>query len=196
MGKAKYRNAVIALTRKTPVVTVDSVRKIAGGPYVHLLLHTMVKKGELHRITKGCYSHIDDPTMAVFCFQPAYLGLQNAMSIHNIWEQETNAVILTTKRIREGTREILGNNVLLRHIPVEHYFGFEYVRYGEEHIPVSDIEKTLLDMVHFRQPLDKGILTAMRKKIDKRKLQQYLKRYELEFTKLFFEKTGLGSHTF
>ncbi|MBI3033882.1 hypothetical protein HYY72_01875 [Candidatus Woesearchaeota archaeon] len=192
MGTVKYRNAVIALVRKTPVVTVDSIRKIAGEMYVHLLLHTMVKKGELHRITKGCYSHIDDPALAVFCFQPAYLGLQDALSIHNIWEQETNPVILTTKKVREGTREILHTNVLLRHIPVKYYFGFEYVQYGEAHIPVSDIEKTLLDMVHFKQPLDKGILRTMREHIDKRKLQQYLKMYEPEFTPLFLKKTGLG----
>lgn len=192
MGTVKYRNAVLKLIRETPVVTVDSIRKIAGEPYAYLMLHTMVKKGELHRITRGFYSRFDDPTMSVFCFQPAYLGLQNALSIHNIWEQETNSVILTTKKIREGTREILGNNVLVRHIPAKYYFGVEYVQYGEAYFPVSDIEKTLIDFVYFGQSPGKEILSSMKKNIDRRKLQKYLKEYEPGFSSLFLAKTGIG----
>ncbi len=193
MGTVKYKDAVLELVRKTPVVTIGSIRKIAGEQYVHLLIHTLAKKGLIHRITKGWYSRFDDPTMAVFCFQPAYLGLQNALSIHNIWEQETNTIILTAKKVREGTREIFGNNVVLRRIPSRLYFGVEYVQYGDAYFPVSDIEKTFLDFVYFKQPLDREVLNIIKRKIDRGKLKKYLKLYCREFSVEFLKETGIGS---
>jgi len=113
MGKIKYRQAVLEFIAKTPVVTLASLKKMAGERYVHLLVHTLIKKRELYRLARGCYSRREDPTLTVFCFQPAYLGLQNALSIHNLWEQETNAIILTTKTVREGRRTVCGNDALL-----------------------------------------------------------------------------------
>ena len=189
MGKVKYRDALMSLFRKTPVVSVDSVRKIAG-EYAYLLLHKMEHRGEIHRITKGWYSLLDDPAIAVFCFQPAYLGLQDALSIHNLWEQETNAVIMTTKTVRQGVRRICGANAVMWRIPMQQYFGVEYVQYGGTYVPVSDIEKTLLDMVYFRQPIEREVLVEAQKQVDGRKLQEYVKKYGPGFARLFLEKTG------
>ncbi|MBI2575119.1 type IV toxin-antitoxin system AbiEi family antitoxin domain-containing protein [Candidatus Woesearchaeota archaeon] len=195
MGKVKYKDRVIQLIRNSPVITIDSIRKIAGRKYTYLLLNILVKKGELHRLGRGCYSLIEDPAMAVFCFQPAYLGLQNALSIHNLWEQETNPLILTTKTVREGTREILGNNVFLRRIPVHLYFGVEYVQYGGAFVPVSSPEKTLLDMLYFRQPMEREVLAALRKKSDRTRLREYISRYGPEFSKLCRKLKIIGHYT-
>ncbi len=185
MGKIKHIGKIRALCMKTPVITMQSIKNIIGKDrsYAKVLVHNMVKRRELFRITKGKYSIHDDPSLAVFCFKPAYLGLQDALSIHNIWEQETIPIILTTHIIREGKREILGTNVLLYRLPLQYFFGIEYKIYGDFHVPVSDIEKTFIDLVFFEQPISKDILSVFRKVCVKKKIKEYAKLYPPEVRK-------------
>lgn len=162
---------------------ISSLQKIVGlqSMYTDIILHNLVKKGELFRLTKGWYAAKDDPTFAVFCFKPAYLGLQQALSIHNLWDQETNTIILTTKIVREGTRSLFQENVLVKRIPSPLFFGIEYLPYGDSYVPVSDKEKTFLDLLYFEQPIDAKVLAEFRKTIDRKKLKKYLKNYSLNF---------------
>jgi len=121
--------------------------------------------------------------LIVFCFKPAYLGLQNALSFHNLWEQETNPVIITTRELRRGIRKVFDRNVLIRRISRKYLFGFEYYEDGDFYFPYSDIEKTFIDMVYFRQPLDAEVISSFREKIDRKKLAEYLKKYSERFRK-------------
>ena len=180
MGKVKYLQNVKEFCRKTPVVSINSLKKLIGinKEYVYIMLNKMVQHGELHKITRGMYSVHDDPLLAVFCFKPAYIGLQEALSIHNLWEQETNVVILTAKTAREGVRTICGNNVIIKRLNPEHFFGFTYVQYSDWIVPVSDMEKTLIDMVYFKQPFDKKLVQEFKKRIDVKKLKKYLQKYD------------------
>ena len=43
--------------------------------------------------------------------------------------------------------------------------------------PYSDIEKTFIDMIYFKQPLDEETLKNFREKLNKKKLNSYLKHY-------------------
>lgn len=180
MGAIKHQQKVLDFFRKTPVASILSVRKIVGekSTYVYLLLNKMVAQGKLHRLTRGMYSLTDDPTLAVFCFKPAYLGLQEALGIHNLWEQETNAVILTTKTVREGPRLVSGSTVLLKRIPPQLFFGIEYQQYWDFYLPVSDVEKTFLDLIYFRQHIDKELLHQFRRRINRKTLKKYLAYYD------------------
>ena len=60
-------------------------------------------------------------------------------------------------------------------------FGYEYYKYSLEnkeiYLPYSDIEKTFIDMVYFKQPLDNEAIENFKEKIDKKKLKDYLKKY-------------------
>ena len=56
------------------------------------------------------------------------------------------------------------------------FFGFEMVKYYDFWIPISDIEKTLIDFVYFKQPLSKETLKEMKKKIRPNIMREYLKR--------------------
>ncbi len=181
MGKIKHLTCVRDFLKKTPVATIASLKKIVGGDYAYLLAENLVKRGELKRLAKGVYSTSDDPTLAVFYFRPAYIGLQAAMSIHGLWDQETNAVIITSQNVRAGLRTVFGNNVLVRKIAPKHFFGFKHHEYQSLCIPVSDIEKTFIDMIYFRQPIDKDVLKEFRVRIDKSKLDEYLERYPARF---------------
>jgi predicted transcriptional regulator of viral defense system len=185
MGKIKYLNKIRELFQKSPLVTISSLKRILGREkgYIHVMLNNLVRKGEIFRVTRGKYSQHDDPTVAVYCFQPSYLGLQNALSIHNLWEQETNIIILTTQTVREGLRKCMGSRILLKRIPPALFFGVEYKQYGNFYVPVSDIEKTFLDLLYFRQLTGRQLISHFRKKLDRDKLNTYLSKYEQNFQK-------------
>ncbi len=180
MGKIKYISKVREFSRSTPIVSIASLKKIIGkrGDYVYLMVNKMLRRGELHKITRGMYSIYSDPIISVFCFKPSYLGLQDALSVHNLWEQETNVIILTTKIVREGVRKVFDSNVIIKRINPKYFFGFDYVKYGGFYVPVSDVEKTFIDFIYFNQPLDSAVINNFRKRIDRKKLQAYLRRYD------------------
>jgi predicted transcriptional regulator of viral defense system len=182
MGKIIHINKIREFIKSVPVFRVRDIELLVGNRnYAHLILHKLTKKGEIKRVVKGWYSLHDDPIVSVFCFKPAYVGLQEALSLHNLWEQETNVVVITTKKVRGGIREILGNNVILRTIEPKYFFGFDLIKYENFFVPVSDIEKTLIDFVYFKESLARETLREIIKRMNKQKLIEYLKKYPSKF---------------
>ena len=185
MGEIKYIQDIRNFFKKNIIVDINSLKKFilnkkGNEKYIHLLINHMVKRGEIIRITKGFYSIYDDPIFAVFCFKPAYIGLQSALSFHNIWEQETIPLIITIKKVRQGIRTINKNNIMLRRINKKYFFGIEYIN-ENNYIPISDIEKTFIDMIYFNQKLDKETLNNFKKVINKEKLKKYMKFYSKRY---------------
>ena len=151
-------------------------KKNISSNYLGVLLHNLRKKGELKRIGRGVYTLREELEVVGFAFFPFYYGLQESLSIRNLWEQETNPVVLTTRKIRAGMRNFLGNNYVVKRINRKMFFGFEMVRYYDFWIPVSDVEKTLIDFVYFREPLLPDTLAEIKKRINMDVLRNYLKR--------------------
>ncbi|MEM3607214.1 MAG: hypothetical protein QXE30_06205, partial [Candidatus Bathyarchaeia archaeon] len=143
--------------------------------------HNLVNKGEIKRIIKGWYSLYDDPIVSVFCFKPAYIGLQEALSLHGLWEQETNVIIVTMLKVRTGVRKILDSNVILHRIDKKYFFGFDYLKYENFFVPISDIEKTLIDLIYFNEVPGKDVIKTIKKKIDEEKLMNYIKKFPPRF---------------
>jgi predicted transcriptional regulator of viral defense system len=178
MGKQIHLEKVERLFEKSPVVDFKSIERIIGkNNYAKLLISNLLKKNKIKKVGKGVYTKYDEISLSVFAFKPAYLGLQSALSFYGLWEQETIPVILTTKKVRRGIREFLGTNVLIRNINKTYFFGFELLKEDSFYLPYSDIEKTFIDMVVFNQPIDKQLLKEIKKKINLKKLETYLKRY-------------------
>ena len=178
MGKEKYQKQIEELFKKSPVVSFSSVaRIIKNKEYSKQLIRNLLLKGKIKKLTKGYYTKYDDPSLLVFCFKPSYLGLQNALSFHNLWEQETIPVIITTRKVRPGIREVMGMNVLIRRIEKKYFFGFEYCQEGNLYFPYSDIEKTFIDMLYFKEKLSEEAMKNIFKKINLKKLNAYLKTY-------------------
>lgn len=172
--------------RESPVVSIHSLKsfiKKKNKQYIYLAISNLLKKGEIKQLTKGFYTIHEETSLIVFCFKPSYLGLQDALSIHNLWEQETNPVVITTRKVRQGLRKVLGNNFMLHRISPKYFFGFEYKQYGDFYVPVSDIEKTLIDLAYYRQYIDPVTLREFRKRIDKKKIKEYLHAYPPRFQK-------------
>ena len=182
MGKKKYLDKIQELLRKSPVVDADSIIRIVRSgknvkQYHKQLIRNLVIGGKIKRLAKGCYTAHEDTSLAVFCFKPAYLGLQDALSIHNLWEQERIPVIITVRKVRNDIRSISGANALIRRIDKKYFFGYAYIKQGDFYFPVSDVEKTFIDMVYYNENISNELVASIKKRIDRKKLKSYLKRY-------------------
>ncbi len=184
MGKIIHLDKIRKFAKITPVFRKKDVDLIVKNKsYSGVILHNLFKRGEIKRVTKSWYTIHEDPIVSVFCFKPAYIGLQEALSFHELWEQETNVVIVTTRKVRTGTRKILGSNVIFHRIKKEYFFGFDYIKYEKFFIPISDKEKTLIDLIYFNEIPEKKILKEIRKKINEKKMRKYLSVYPIKFRK-------------
>lgn len=184
MGKIKHLARIEELFEKSPVVGFKSIKRIVGNEgYAKLLIRNLLAKRKIFRIAKGFYTRHNESTLFVFFPKPSYLGLQSALSYHNLWEQETIPIVLTSKNIRQGIRNVLGSNLAVKKLDKKYVFGFEYLLDGDFYVPYSDVEKTLIDMVFFKQNLSNEAVKKIRKCIDKKKLDNYLKKYDKSFRK-------------
>ena len=147
----------------TQLKTLLGTKKISNG-YLHLLVHNLLARKKLKRITKGFYSFNGDAQVVGFAFQPFYYGLQDALSLRNLWEQETNPVVITPRKVRTGLRKFGESNYVVKRIERKMFFGYNMVKYGDFWIPVSDAEKTLIDFAYYNQPLDENTRKELRKK--------------------------------
>lgn len=194
MGKKIHLNKVEKMFEKSSVVDFKSIARVVGtskkGNYAKLLVSNLLKKGKIKKVGKGMYTQYSESSLAVFAFTPSYLGLQSSLSFHGLWEQETIPVILTTKKARIGIRKIMDSNVLIRKIDRKFFFGFEYVKEGNFYLPYSNIEKTFIDMIIFNQKIDKETLHQLRKRINKKKLFEYLRRYSSKTQKIVEDRLG------
>ena len=68
--------------------------------------------------------------MSGFGFSPFYYGLEDALSLRNVWEQETNPVIITPRTVRVGIRKFEGRHFVVRRIDRSMFFGYTFVDYG------------------------------------------------------------------
>ncbi len=182
MGKEKYKKHIEELFSKSPVVSYSSISRVVKHgksvkQYAKRLVNYLTKKGEIKRLAKGYYTKLDDVSLIVFCFQPAYLGLQHALSFHNLWEQETIPVVITVRKVRAGIRVVLGKNVLIRRIAKKYFFGLDYERQDKIALPYSDVEKTFLDMLYFREKIGKDALANFKKRVNRQRLNAYLRAY-------------------
>ena len=183
MGKQKYIREIERLFAKSAVVSFKSIErfvksKTRAKQYAKQLVRNLVRAGKIKPLGKGYYTSKNDVSLAVFAYQPAYLGLQDALSYHNLWEQETIPVIITARRVRTGIRRVLDSNVQIRYLNPKYHFGIEH---SPEALPYSEVEKTLIDLIYFRQPVSPEVRKEFRKRINRQKLGIYLRKYPPRF---------------
>lgn len=158
--------------------------------YFTQLMHYLLFKGELKRISRGYYTFHSDAGVVGFAFRPFYYGLQDALSLRNLWEQEANPVVITIRRVRTGLRSFENCNYLVKHIDKQMFFGYEHIKYDEFWVPVSTIEKTLLDFIYFREFLPEEIFEILIKKSDKKILREFISRIPAKPRKRIMKRLG------
>ncbi len=174
----RYEAPFVEFFSKQAIFTTDDARRFlirlgAREPYIRLMLHNLVKSGRLHRIGKGAYTFHRNEVAIGFKFRPFYYGLQYALTIRKIWTQQSIPVIITKTRANPGIREIMGIRIILHRINEKAFFGFEYLNYGGLFVPVSDLEKTLLDFKYYKISLDPETMSDLEKRVNKSRLKEY-----------------------
>jgi len=166
-----------------PTFTVKDVKLFLSkhgtrGNYYKTFMHSMVKNGRAYTIKKGRYTLHDDPMVAGFAFSPFYYGMETALTHYKLWNYMAPISIVTTNRVRSKDIKLLGRNATVRKIQKSKFFGYSMVHYKDDmYIPMADIEKTLIDSVYFHAHFSSDVYAELAKKIDRKKLEGYLKEY-------------------
>ena len=175
MGTEKHLKKIEKLLDKSNVISFDSITKIVGDKnYAKQVTRNLILKGKMVKVGKGLYTNKNEISLAVYRFMPAYLGLQDALSFHNLWEQETIPIIITSSKARPGIRKIMGQNVLVKRVAPKYLFGFGYYDESGITLPYSDQEKTFIDLLYFREHFKPF-------PVDIEKMKKYLQRYPQKF---------------
>ena len=180
----KYMKEFISYFHSKPAFSSFEARSFFSfreGPkgYHKTVISNLINSGRLLRITRGHYTFHEEVQFAGFAFMPFYYGLQDALSQRNLWEQETNSVIITPKKVRSGLRTFEGSNYIVRWIDRSMFFGFSLMQYDDFFIPVADPEKILIDMVYYREFIPEETKAALIDSIDRELLSEYLLRLSI-----------------
>ncbi len=162
-----------------PAFGIDEVkaflrRRNASEGYHKLLIQNMIKSGRIYKITRGVYTFHDEVQYAGFAFTPFYYGLEDALSLLGLWEQETNPVIITPRKVRNGIRQFDSRNYLVRRVRRKMFFGYTLMKYEQFYIPVSDIEKTLIDLVYFNIRVPDEVISTIIRRLNRETFNSYL----------------------
>ena len=114
------------------------LRRVGSGAYVAVQLDSL----ESERI-------LDDPWILVpALYAPAYIGGWTAAEYWDLTEQMFRQIfVVTTKTVRARYQICDGAQFILRHIQERKFFGTKPVWRGRSKILVSDIYRTMVDML-------------------------------------------------
>ncbi len=162
----------------------------------------MKSSKKLYTIRKGVYAFRKDSMVAGFAYSPFYYGLLSALTINELWTQNSRPDIITIRKVRVSSMHIFGDmkeTVFVHHVPAKYFFGFDIVKYGTLNVPVSDPEKTLIDLFYYKVRLPIQDYGELLKKISRKKVRKYLERYDkhtatvvLNFIKRYKESADAG----
>ncbi len=179
----KYTEQFLEYFLKFPAFTVRDARlflqkKGATAGYSKIFLHNMTASGKVFTVARGRYTLYDDPMVAGFAFSPFYYGMETALTHYKLWDYITPISIITTNRVRRGAITILGRNASVRRIQQNKFFGYSMTQYKTNlYIPMADIEKTLIDSIYFHSRFSKSVYASIAERVDKKRLESYLKHY-------------------
>ena len=124
------------------------------------LLSRWVEQGWLRRVARGAYvaasidalgrRHVlDDPWVLVpALFDPGYVGGRTAAAHWDLTEQIfRDIVVLTARPVRERAQERHGAQFTLKHVGKDRIFGTKPVWRGKTKVAVSDVHRTMVDML-------------------------------------------------
>ncbi|MFQ6109677.1 MAG: hypothetical protein ACE5L7_09020 [Candidatus Aminicenantales bacterium] len=127
--------------------------------HAYNLLKNMQKKGALERVRPNLYvripaqivhdkgKYVEDPILVgKHLVKPYFFSYYTALNLHGLAQQYSRYFyISTTKHMKEiNYHENVFHPVILKE---ERFFGFRKIKYRGEDIFVSDLEKTILDVM-------------------------------------------------
>ncbi|WP_245297073.1 type IV toxin-antitoxin system AbiEi family antitoxin [Rhodomicrobium sp. R_RK_3] len=144
------------------LVSVDATARTLDmpRPQAAKILAAWAKQGWLQRVGSGIYAPVglamlgtqqavaDAWLLVPALFGSGYIGGRTAAEYWDLTEQLfRDIVVFTARPIRSRTKETGGATFTLRHIKEERIFGTKTVWRGQTRISVSDVDRTLVDML-------------------------------------------------
>lgn len=180
--------------------TDDVVRTLSvARPDASKLLSRWTKQGWLRRVGRGSYvpaaldslesEHVlDDPWVLVpALYAPGYIGGRTAAEHWDLTEQLfRDIVVMTTQTVREKHQVRHGAQFTLYHIPESRLFGTRTVWRSRSKIQVSDVHRTIVDMLD--DPALGGGIQHVADCLD-----AYLKRSDCNYDALIEYAEALGN---
>jgi predicted transcriptional regulator of viral defense system len=157
----KARLAAVIKTAGAVVLIDDAVKALQiSRSEAAKILSRWAGQGWLRRVGAGAYvpvqlefldaaQVVDDPWILVpTLFDPAYIGGRTAAEHWDLTEQIfRDIVVYTARRVTHPTVERQGAVFSLRHTDKDRMFGTQAVWRGQTKIAVSDIHRTIIDML-------------------------------------------------
>ena len=103
--------------------------------------------------------------------------------IRDLVDDQVVMEVMTTRIVRRSRIKAFNDiELVLHHIPERLYFGFDQVHYAGSIVPVSDPEKTIIDLLYYRIGISRQDYLGLIKAIDRKRLVNYLKEYDSRFS--------------
>lgn len=143
------------------VVSFDEIKKIVpktSAGTLRVIIHRLTKKGYLSRVKRGVFILVPlflvkekkdySPLIEIASrmTHPYYLSHYTALSVHGKALHTMNTVFLTTTKWIKNI-EWKDYTFKFNVVDKKYFFGFREVNYGNETIFVSDMEKTIVDIL-------------------------------------------------
>ena len=156
------RNLVAVINEAGDIIRIEDVISAlpVKRPDAAKLLSRWANQGWLRRVGTGAYVAVpldsleserilDDPWILVpVLYAPAYIGGWTAAEHWNLTEQLFRRIlVMTTKTVRRKHEIRDGAQFMLRHIEERKFFGTKAVWRGRSKILVSDVHRTIIDML-------------------------------------------------
>ena len=145
------------------------------------LISYMKSRRTIRTIRKGAYTLNNNVMVAGFAYSPFYYGLLSALTIRELWTQNSRPDIMTIKVVRNSRSYVFGSKediVFVHHIPMRYFFGYDIVEYGKLKVPVSNPEKTLIDLFYYKVKLAIQNYSGLLRAVNRKRLREYLKVYD------------------
>lgn len=145
------------------------------------ILSYMKSNGSIYTLRKGVYTFKKNDMVSGFAYAPFYYGLLSALTLRELWTQNSRPDIITMKKVRSTRTRIFDDPkdvIFVHHIPAGYFFGFDIIKYGALKLPVSDPEKTLIDLFYYRVKLPIQNYDKLLQSIETGKIRRYLKAYD------------------
>jgi predicted transcriptional regulator of viral defense system len=159
---------------------IKKVSRSATRTSVQVTLFRLVRDGRLYRVAKGVFSLRDNAEYTGFAFSPFYYGGLSALMIRDLIDDQVKLEIMTTKTVRKSHMALFDGSVevILHHVSSARYFGFDMIAYGGIEVPVSNPEKTLIDLFYYGIRLPIQDYSELLRVVSREKVRGYLKVYD------------------
>lgn len=113
----KYMKDFVEHFSDKPAFNVNEVKlfsenRQASEGYHKTLIQNLLKSGRIFKITRGAYTFYEEVQFVGFAYQPFYYGLEDALSLRDLWEQGTNPGCIDPSKSVDRSETIRGTQLL------------------------------------------------------------------------------------